>query len=57
MERLIYPASGKVVKKKILVWIKYGERGKVKGAKILYRPWGGGDFKSSGVREVGISGR
>ena len=27
---LIFLASGEVVKKKIPVWIKYGERGKVK---------------------------
>ena len=28
--------------KKIPVWIKYGERGKVKGAKFIYRLWGRG---------------
>ena len=48
--------------REIPVWIKYGETGKVKGAKFLYRPWEGGalwggDLQSSGVREVGISGR
>ena len=28
--------------KKITVWIKYGERGEVKGAKFIYRLWGTG---------------
>ena len=28
--------------KKIPVWIKYGERGEVKGAKFIYRLWGTG---------------
>ena len=28
--------------KKIPVWIKYGERGEVKGAKFIYRVWGTG---------------
>ena len=35
--------------KKILDWIKYGERGKVKGAKILYRPWGGWSLRGGGI--------
>ena len=30
--------------REIPVWIKYGETGKVKGAKFLYRPWEGGSF-------------
>ena len=38
---LIFLASGKVIKK-IPVWIKCGERGKVKGAKFIYRLWGRG---------------
>ena len=56
---LIFLASGKVVKK-IPVWIKYGERGKVKGAKFIYRLRGrgplifrGGIFRSLGGGEVG----
>ena len=47
--------------KKIPVWIKYGERGEVKGAKLIYRVWGtgplffggGGIFRFLGGREVG----
>ena len=47
-------------KKKIPVWRKYGEGGKVKGAKFIYRLWGreplsfgGGIFRILGGREVG----
>ena len=46
--------------KKIPVWIKYGERGKVKGAEFIYRLRGrgplifrGGIFCSLGEGEVG----
>ena len=46
--------------KKIPVWIKYGERGKVKGAEFIYRLRGrgplifrGGIFLSLGEGEVG----
>ena len=46
--------------KKIPVWIKYGERGKVKGAKFIYRLRGrgplifrGGIFRFLGGGEVG----
>ena len=56
---LIFLASGKVIKK-IPVWIKYGERGKVKGAEFIYRLrergpliFRGGIFCSLGEGEVG----
>ena len=50
---LIFLASGEVVKKKIPVWIKYGERGKVKeqNLNIVYGKEGlffGGGFGFQG---------
>ena len=52
---LIFLASGEVVKKKIPVWIKYGERGKVKeqNLNIVYGKEGlfsgkGLDFRGKG---------